>query len=48
MDGPDDVHAARAKWERQQRRVRRTRDLGLAVLALGVVVLAYAALLAGR
>jgi len=43
----DDVQARRAAWERQQRRVRRSRDLGLLVLALGVLVLIYVALVAG-
>jgi len=42
----DDLEARRAAWQRQQRRVRRGRDLGLLVLALGVLVLIYVALLA--
>ncbi|MBW3648186.1 MAG: hypothetical protein M4D85_02420 [Actinomycetota bacterium] len=47
MDEMDDVEARRAAWQRQQRRVRRSRDLGLLVLALGVLVLVYVALVAG-
>jgi hypothetical protein len=46
VDEPDDVEGRRAAWERQQRRVRRGRDLGLLVLALGVLVLVYVARLA--
>ena len=34
----------RLEWERRRRRVRRTQDIGLAVLALGVLVLVYLAL----
>jgi hypothetical protein len=34
----------RAAWERRRRRLRRAQDLGLALLALGVLVLAYLAL----
>lgn len=41
----DDLEARRAQWRRQQTRVRRSRDLGLLVLALGVLVLVYVALL---
>lgn len=39
-----DEHAKHVEWERRRRRVRRTQDMGLAVLALGVLVLAYLAL----
>ena len=39
--GPDDT---RIEWERRRRRVRRTQDIGLALLALGVLLLAYLAL----
>jgi hypothetical protein len=42
----DDLNARRAEWLRRQQRVRRTRDFGLLLLALGVLVLAYVALLA--
>ncbi len=42
----DDVDARRAEWVRRQQRLRRTRDLGLLLLALGVLLLAYVALLA--
>ena len=34
----------RLEWERRRRRVRHTQDVGLAVLALGVLVLVYLAL----
>lgn len=46
MDDIDDPEARRAAWQRQQRRVRRSRDLGLLVLALGVLILVYVALVA--
>ena len=39
--GQDDK---RIEWERRRRRVRRTQDIGLGLLALGVLVLAYLAL----
>jgi len=39
--GQDD---RRLDWERRRRRVRRTQDIGLALLALGVLVLVYLAL----
>jgi hypothetical protein len=42
----DDHEAARAAWESRQKRLRRAQDLGLVVLALGVLVLAYVALVA--
>jgi hypothetical protein len=42
----DNLTAGRAEWLRRQQRRRRTRDFGLLLLALGVLVLAYAALLA--
>ena len=47
MDQIDDPEVRRAEWHRQQARVRRRRDLGLLVLALGVLVLVYVALLVG-
>ncbi len=34
----------RQEWEKRQRRMRRLQDLGLLLLALGVLVLAYIAL----
>ena len=46
VDDIDDREARRAAWQRQQRRVRRGRDLGLLVLALGVLILVYVALVA--
>lgn len=39
-----DLAQQRAAWERRRRRSRRLQDLGLALLALGVLVLAYVAL----
>ena len=46
MDDNSDLAMRRVEWERQQRRVKRSRDLGLLLLALGVLVLVYVALLA--
>jgi protein-tyrosine phosphatase len=45
VDDVDDLEARRTEWRRQQARVRRSRDLGLLILALGVLVLVYVALL---
>ena len=47
VDDVEDLEKRRAAWRRQQARVRRGRDLGLLVLALGVLVLVYVALLLG-
>lgn len=47
MDELDDPATRQAEWQRQQTRVRRMRDFGLLVLALGVLVLVYVALLVG-
>lgn len=46
MDETEDLEARRAEWQRQQKRSQRLRDLGLLVLALGVLLLAYVTLLA--
>lgn len=42
----DELQRRRLEWERRQRRLRRTQDFGLLLLTLGVLVLAYAALVA--
>jgi hypothetical protein len=36
----------RAEWERRQKRLRRAQDIGLVILTLGVLLLAYVALVA--
>jgi hypothetical protein len=41
-----DLEAERAAWERRQRKLRRAQDVGLLVLTLGVLLLAYVALVA--
>ena len=41
-----DLEARRVEWERRQKRLRRAQDIGLVVLALGVLLLAYVALVA--
>lgn len=41
-----DLERRRAEWERRQRRLRRAQDAGLVVLTLGVLLLAYVALVA--
>ena len=46
MDEMNEMEAGRLEWERQQKKAQRLRDLGLLVLALGVLVLAYVTLLA--
>jgi len=46
VDEIDEFETRRAEWERQQKRAQRLRDLGLLVLALGVLLLAYVTLLA--
>jgi len=46
VNGADDRVVAQAEWQRRQARVRRLRDFGLLLLALGVLVLVYVALLA--
>ena len=46
MDEIEEFETRRAEWERQQKRAKRGRDLGLLVLALGVLILVYVALLA--
>lgn len=40
----EDRNDKQLEWERRRRRARRVQDLGLALLALGVLVLAYLAL----
>ena len=47
VDDDEDLEERRDAWRRQQARVRRGRDLGLLLLALGVLVLVYVALLLG-
>ncbi len=42
----DDLERRRTEWERRQRRLRRAQDIGLLILTVGVLVLAYAALAA--
>jgi lipopolysaccharide/colanic/teichoic acid biosynthesis glycosyltransferase len=37
----------RREWQRRQRGLRRAQDIGLALLALGVLVLVYVALAVG-
>jgi hypothetical protein len=37
----------RAEWERGRRRARRAQDIGLLILTLGVLILAYVALATG-
>jgi hypothetical protein len=46
MADEHDREAARAAWEQRQKRLRRAQDLGLVVLTLGVLLLAYVALVA--
>jgi hypothetical protein len=41
-----DIERRRAEWEQRQRKLRRAQDAGLVVLALGVLLLAYVALVA--
>jgi hypothetical protein len=41
-----DLETQRAAWLQRQRRLRRAQDIGLVVLALGVLLLAYVALVA--
>ncbi|MCW2714907.1 MAG: hypothetical protein JWN88_1954 [Frankiales bacterium] len=41
-----ELEARRVEWERRQKKAQRLRDLGLLVLALGVLLLAYVTLLA--
>ena len=41
-----DLEARRAAWQRRQKRLRRAQDIGLIVLTLGVLLLAYVALVA--
>lgn len=43
---PDELERRRAEWERRQKRLRRAQDVGLLLLTLGVLVLAYVALVA--
>lgn len=42
--GEDDAARRREEWERRQKRMRRLQDLGLLLLGIGVLVLAYIAL----
>ena len=44
VDETDDLEARREAWRRQQRRARQGRDLGLLLLALGVLILVYVTL----
>jgi len=46
VDDLSEIEAGRLEWERRQKKAQRLRDLGLLVLALGVLVLAYVTLLA--
>ena len=43
---PGDLERRRAEWEHRQRKLRRAQDAGLVVLTLGVLLLAYVALVA--
>jgi lipopolysaccharide/colanic/teichoic acid biosynthesis glycosyltransferase len=47
-DSPQDVARRREEQLRRERSVRRIQDIGLALLALGVLLLAYAAIAAQR
>lgn len=40
----DDAREQRARWDRRQKRLRRLQDLGLVLLGIGVLVLAFIAL----
>ena len=42
--GDDAGRQQREEWERQRRRMRRLQDLGLVMLGIGVLVLAFIAL----
>lgn len=44
MEEQPDHDAAREQWEQRQAAVRRMQNIGLAVLAVGVLVPAYVAL----
>lgn len=46
MTDDHDLEAQRAAWERRQKTLRRAQDVGLVVLTLGVLLLAYVALVA--
>lgn len=46
-DDRNDREQQRTEWERRQRRLRRAQDLGLLLLTLGVLVLAYVVLAVG-
>ena len=43
---PADLERRREEWERRRRRLRTAQNVGLAVLAIGVLLLAYVALVA--
>jgi lipopolysaccharide/colanic/teichoic acid biosynthesis glycosyltransferase len=47
VDDSEDVEHRREEWQRRQRGVRRVQDVGLALLALGVLVLVFVALEVG-
>jgi hypothetical protein len=44
---PRELDERRTEWQRRQRGLRRAQDIGLALLALGVLVLVYVALAVG-
>jgi hypothetical protein len=44
VDDRDDFELQRQEWQRRQRRLRRTQDVGLLLLTVGVLVLVYVAL----
>lgn len=46
MDDQSELERRRQEWERRQRRLRRAQDAGLVVLTIGVLLLAYVALVA--
>lgn len=46
MPDERDPEAQRAAWEARQKRLRRAQDIGLIILTLGVLLLAYVALVA--
>jgi hypothetical protein len=47
VDDSDDRERRRQEWQRRQRGLRRVQDVGLALLALGVLVLVFVALEVG-
>lgn len=46
MEDQSDLEQRRLEWERRQKKLRRAQDAGLVVLTVGVLLLAYVALVA--